>query len=227
MTNLVEQPLHGRPFRGPARQTAIIVGGLDRSPALPLLASDERLARLALRVQRVEVVFETLFGGFPGIDAQRRTDGLARSIGGRLPRLRLRPKNNGSDQRQSDYTRNFGERAMPLSAKQHSVLQHCNLMVDAAPFVEQHSTGGHFAGRRHFHGTARTGIFGDALEQAAGGWFETAEHAFLHSVCNRVSQQIPLYPRRRCGPLNRLPARFQFSSVLLRIASAETAVSFW
>jgi hypothetical protein len=56
-------------------------------------------------------------------------------------------------------------------------------------------------------------IVGDALEQAAGGRLETAERAFLQPICHRVSQQIRLHPRRRFGPVYRLPTHFQFGVV--------------
>jgi hypothetical protein len=45
------RPLHGR-----TRQPTIVIGGLDHTPDLTRLALDERLARLALRVQRVEAL---------------------------------------------------------------------------------------------------------------------------------------------------------------------------
>src|SRR5208282_5012012 len=44
----------GGAFHGPARKAAVVVGGLDEFPALACLALDERLARFALGVQRVE-----------------------------------------------------------------------------------------------------------------------------------------------------------------------------
>src|SRR5712671_1202660 len=100
---------------------------------------------------------------------------------------------------------------MPFSAKQHPFLQHRNLMVDAAPLANQHSSCPHFARRRRrFHRTARSGIISYAIEHAADSWFETAERALLQAVCNCVSQQIPLHPHRRCGSVCRLPAHLQF-----------------
>ena len=59
---------------------------------------------------------------------------------------------------------------MSFSAKQHSLLQHCNLMVDAAPLANQHSSRPQFARRRRrFHRTARSGIVGHTIKQATGG----------------------------------------------------------
>ena len=85
-------------------------------------------------------------------------------------------------------------------------------MVDAAPFANQHSAPGPSlrAGGVAFDRPARSSIIGHALEQAAGGRFETAERALLHTVRNRVSQQIPLHAQWRCGSVGRLPARLQF-----------------
>jgi hypothetical protein len=79
-----------------------------------------------------------------------------------------------------DQVRDLGERAMLLSAKQHSLLQHCYLMIDTAPLAQQHGTYRELAHRRDFHGPPCVSIVGDALEQASGRWFETAEPAFLH-----------------------------------------------
>jgi hypothetical protein len=61
MAYVFEQPLQGRPLHVPAGETAIIVGGLDQSPAFALLALDEGLAGFALCMQRIEVLLETLF----------------------------------------------------------------------------------------------------------------------------------------------------------------------
>jgi hypothetical protein len=97
---------------------------------------------------------------------------------------------------------------MPFFAKQHSLLQHRDLMVDAAPLANQHSSCPHFARRRRrFHRTARSGIIGHTSKQATDSWFETVERALLRAVCNRISQQILLHPHRRCGSVCRLPAR--------------------
>ena len=80
---------------------------------------------------------------------------------------------------------------MPFSAKQHSLLQYCNLMVDAAPLANQHSSRPQFARRRRrLYRAARSSIIGYAIEQAADSWFETAERTLLRTVCSRVSQQL-------------------------------------
>src|SRR5208337_352960 len=56
VTNVGQQALQSRTFHAAAREAAIIIGGLDQSPALARLTLDERLAGFALRMQRVEVL---------------------------------------------------------------------------------------------------------------------------------------------------------------------------
>ena len=43
-------------------------GRADRPPAFMPLAEDESLAGFALRIERVEGLFETFFGGLPSVD---------------------------------------------------------------------------------------------------------------------------------------------------------------
>jgi hypothetical protein len=68
LADIVEELLQGRPLHRAAGEAAVIVGGVHQTPALALLAPDERLARLALGVERVEVLLETLLGGFARVD---------------------------------------------------------------------------------------------------------------------------------------------------------------
>ena len=56
------------PIHGPAGKAAITIGGPNQPPAFTSLAFDECFTRLTLCMQRVEVLFETLFRGFPGVD---------------------------------------------------------------------------------------------------------------------------------------------------------------
>src|SRR5207253_11145763 len=51
-----------------AREPAIVIAGSGRYPALVPLAADIGLAGFALRLQRVEFLFETFLGGFAGVD---------------------------------------------------------------------------------------------------------------------------------------------------------------
>jgi hypothetical protein len=55
-----EQALQGGPFEGGTGDTAVIVHLGDRLPLGMLLAQDERLTGLALRVERVEVLRQSL-----------------------------------------------------------------------------------------------------------------------------------------------------------------------
>jgi hypothetical protein len=68
MANVIEQPRQGWPIHGPAGKATIIISGPNQPPAFTSLAFDECFTRLTLCMQRVEVLFETLFRGFPGVD---------------------------------------------------------------------------------------------------------------------------------------------------------------
>ena len=63
-----QEPLQGRPVERPAREAAIIEALPDQSPALVGLALDVGLGRLALRVERVEVLLEPVIGGYSRVD---------------------------------------------------------------------------------------------------------------------------------------------------------------
>jgi hypothetical protein len=49
-------------FHRPTGQTAVVVRGFDQTPSFASLALDERFARLALGLQRVEVLFQAFLG---------------------------------------------------------------------------------------------------------------------------------------------------------------------
>src|SRR5260370_32641392 len=66
--DILQQALKGGPLHRPAGKASIIISGLDEPPALTRLALDERLTRLALSVQRVEILFKAFFGRLPRID---------------------------------------------------------------------------------------------------------------------------------------------------------------
>src|SRR4051794_8660380 len=87
----------GRALQRAAGQPAIIVGGLDQSPALAALAADECLAGLALRMQRVEVLLQPFLGRFTGVDSAVPCRGF-----GCHP---FSPKKRGPDQRAPVITR--------------------------------------------------------------------------------------------------------------------------
>src|SRR3977135_4657255 len=86
-----KQALQRRALQRAAGEPAIIVGGLDQPPSLAPLAADESLARLALRVQRVEVLFQPFLGRFACVNC-------AASYW-RFRRHAFTPKNRGPDQR--------------------------------------------------------------------------------------------------------------------------------
>src|SRR6202035_158287 len=55
-------------FHRSTRQTAVVVRGLDQTPSFASLALDERFARLALCLQRVEVLFQSFLRRLAGVD---------------------------------------------------------------------------------------------------------------------------------------------------------------
>src|SRR4030088_365769 len=73
--DISQQRLHRRAFQSSSGDAAIVVAGLDQSPALVGLALDVSLGSLALSIKGVEVLFEAVLGGLAGID--RAAKGLA------------------------------------------------------------------------------------------------------------------------------------------------------
>ena len=63
-----QQALQGRALQRAAGDAAIIIAGVQQLPALVPLAGDIGGAGLVLRVERVEVLLEPVFGGFAGVD---------------------------------------------------------------------------------------------------------------------------------------------------------------
>jgi hypothetical protein len=63
-----QEPLQGRPVDGSTRDSAIIVHLGQRDPTLMLLAENKGFTGLALGVQRIEILLETLIGGFARIN---------------------------------------------------------------------------------------------------------------------------------------------------------------
>ena len=74
-----KQALQRRALQGGARDAAIVVTGGQRDPPLVLLAGDIGRAGLALGLQRVEVLLESFFRGFTGIDGAAYRCGSLRS----------------------------------------------------------------------------------------------------------------------------------------------------
>src|SRR6516225_10011657 len=104
-----EQLLQSRPAHRRAGEPAVIIPRAQAHPAFVALADDEGLAGLALRLQRIEFLFEPLLGGFAGVDgaANPRVPLGAEAHWSRhrpvlapaKARTRLvRPKNRGPDQ---------------------------------------------------------------------------------------------------------------------------------
>ena len=63
-----QQRLQRRSLQCPARETSVIIVGFDELPALLSLALDIGFRGFALGIERVEVLFEPMLGGFAGID---------------------------------------------------------------------------------------------------------------------------------------------------------------
>ena len=66
--DIIEQSKQGRALHRTARQTTIIIGSRQKYPAFMFLAGDIGFAGIALGVQRVETLFQSLIRGFAGVD---------------------------------------------------------------------------------------------------------------------------------------------------------------
>ena len=88
--DLRHQALQRRALQVPSRDAAVVVTVGEQDPALVPLAPDEGLAGLALRIERVEVLLETLLRGLPRVDRAAEP--------GHAERLPVKPKNRGPDQ---------------------------------------------------------------------------------------------------------------------------------
>src|SRR6202030_1224025 len=71
--DVCEQPLQSRPIQRRGGETAVIISRALAHPAFVPLAVDEGLAGFALRLQRIELLFEPLLGRLAGVD--RTADG--------------------------------------------------------------------------------------------------------------------------------------------------------
>src|SRR6202040_1284895 len=69
-------PIHRR-----AGEPAIIIPVRQAHPALVPLALDEGLTRFALRLQRIELLFEPLLGGLAGVDCTTDRSASPRPVG--------------------------------------------------------------------------------------------------------------------------------------------------
>src|SRR6267142_1334246 len=72
--DIIQQPLQVGTVGGPTGVPAIVIAGTNQSPAGMGLALDVGGGGLVLRVQRVELLVETVLGGDTGID--RTADGF-------------------------------------------------------------------------------------------------------------------------------------------------------
>src|SRR6266478_4189307 len=63
-----QQPLESRPLRRSPGISAVVIKTGKGSPALVPLTLYIGVTGLALRMQGIEILFQSLFGGFPGVD---------------------------------------------------------------------------------------------------------------------------------------------------------------
>jgi hypothetical protein len=101
--------------------------GLDEPPALMGLALDIGFASLALGIERVEVLFETMLGGFPGIDGATRDFPLViLAATAALLCLGLRPAHAEEPRpvplRPGDRTGNVRQAAMGLTVPEEAII---------------------------------------------------------------------------------------------------------
>src|ERR1700682_6717786 len=70
-----QHPFESRPFRRPPAISAVVIEGGKGSPALVPLTLYICITGLALRMQGIEILFQSLFGRFPGVH------GTAKNLG--------------------------------------------------------------------------------------------------------------------------------------------------
>src|SRR5258706_14842351 len=63
-----QQPLESRPFRRSPGISAVVIKSGKGGPALVPLALYICVTGLALRMQGIEILLQSLFGGFPGVN---------------------------------------------------------------------------------------------------------------------------------------------------------------
>ena len=98
-----------------------------------------------------------------------------------------------------------------FAAKQHSVREHRQLVLNTGPFPQKDGTRVKLASRGYSRRPSRSRIVGNSLKQTAGGDAQSAERPFLDAVCDRTCQKIAAGPRRRFSPVKSLPALSQLS----------------
>jgi hypothetical protein len=105
------------------------VGGLDQAPTFARLTSDECLACLALRMQRVVVLLQAFLRGLAGVDAHRllalAIDGLPGAV---LQAEEQRPRPARTGDRAGD----FRERLIPPIAVDNRVVKDGDPVTDAS-----------------------------------------------------------------------------------------------
>ena len=94
--DILHQPLQAGPLQRAARQAAVVILIADQHPALGALAGHERLAGLALGVERVELLLQPFLGRFARVD--RAALFAHRGLHARALRL-FNPKNTQPFQR--------------------------------------------------------------------------------------------------------------------------------
>ena len=72
--NICQQLLQSGPLHVSAREAAVVVLGRDHLPSFMFLAQNISLARLSLRVKRIEGLVEAFLRRLAGVEAQRVWD---------------------------------------------------------------------------------------------------------------------------------------------------------
>src|ERR1700741_5303747 len=77
LADIAEQVLERRALHARARDPTVVVMSPDQPPPLTRLALDKCLACLALGVERIEVLLQSLLGRLAGIDGAAPEHGLS------------------------------------------------------------------------------------------------------------------------------------------------------
>src|ERR1700730_2330541 len=155
--HMAKEMLKARALHCAARESAIIVGGRDHDPAFVALAADIGLTRLALGMQRIELLFQPLLGRFAGVDraaplgrlrpSHRLPRGAAGCRGPRLQAEEDRSRPAGAGDRAGD----LRQRTVPCLLPHKALIAYQNLVSLPLPVSQQ-------LGSRFEAGAANAGL---------------------------------------------------------------------
>src|SRR5208283_3473024 len=197
------------------------------------LAADVGLAGLALRLQRVEFLFETFLGGFAGVDRAALTVGV--SSRHRRPPSARRPaamratgaEPTGSVQPEEQRSRpsgagdlsgDRGQRAVVGALPREANIEHQNFIGSTPPLPHQPGSGLQLGAEACGGRSGLLQLLCDLVELALQLRAAPAQGNFLHPVCDCSYQQLAAKTWRSIGLIETAPLLTQVADVELEEA---------